>query len=339
MIETLRIEGYRGFERFEMAGLGRINLLVGRNNAGKTSVLEAIRLLATVTGAPAELPAVIWSLARRRDEVVAHHARLRFMFHRGATGPVDDIRISDLSRDARFRIGEGEGDSAFSVSVRSTSNEPKLAPMAMSWELVDRDAMLRPADVSLYDQEGWSIPPVLGPDLLDPEELVLLFGRVVLGPDEDRLTEALRLIDPRIRRLAATSGDFPQLMVKLDGFSERLPLGNLGGGLARFAQLWLTLALAGKGPLLVDEIDSGLHHSVMVEMWRHLWRLAIERDIQVFATTHGWDCVSALGMMSHADKVPADEVTLHRIEPAKGRSVRYSAERILFAAEEGIEVR
>lgn len=339
MIENLTIEGYRGFERFEMEGLGRINLLVGRNNAGKTSVLEAIRLLATAVGASGELPAVMWSLARRRDEVVAHHARLRFMFHRGMTGAVGDIRIADQSRDTRYRITEEAGESAFSVGVGSTSSGLNSGSAAMSWELVDRDALGRPADVSLYDQEGWSVPPLLGPDLLDPDELVLLFGRVVLGPDEDRLTDALRLIDPRIRRLGATSGDFPQLMVKLDGFGERLPLGNLGGGLRRFAQLWLSLALAGKGPLLVDEIDSGLHHSVMIEMWRNLRQLAMERDIQVFATTHSWDCVSALGLMSHDEKVPADDVTLHRIEPAKGRSVRYSAERILLAAEEGIEVR
>ena len=47
MISSLNINGYRGLENFEMTGLGRINLLVGTNNSGKTSVLESIHLLAS----------------------------------------------------------------------------------------------------------------------------------------------------------------------------------------------------------------------------------------------------------------------------------------------------
>ena len=47
MISAIRIQGYRGFEQFEMGNLGRVNLLVGANNSGKTSVLEAIDLLSS----------------------------------------------------------------------------------------------------------------------------------------------------------------------------------------------------------------------------------------------------------------------------------------------------
>jgi len=45
MLQSLKIEGFRGFQNFEMANLGRINLLVGKNNSGKTSILEAIQFL------------------------------------------------------------------------------------------------------------------------------------------------------------------------------------------------------------------------------------------------------------------------------------------------------
>src|ERR1700674_5159854 len=65
MISSIRVEGYRGFERFEMSGLGRVNLLVGTNNSGKTSVLEAIDLL-TSKGDPLS----IWNLLWRRGETI-----------------------------------------------------------------------------------------------------------------------------------------------------------------------------------------------------------------------------------------------------------------------------
>lgn len=45
MLKTVKIENFRGFESFELQNLGRLNLLVGKNNSGKTSILEAIRLL------------------------------------------------------------------------------------------------------------------------------------------------------------------------------------------------------------------------------------------------------------------------------------------------------
>ena len=45
LIRDLTINGYRCFQDFSMDGLTRVNLLVGNNNSGKTSFLEAIYLL------------------------------------------------------------------------------------------------------------------------------------------------------------------------------------------------------------------------------------------------------------------------------------------------------
>ncbi|WP_243147111.1 AAA family ATPase [Scytonema sp. UIC 10036] len=45
MLKTVKIENFRGFQSFELQQLGRVNLLVGQNNSGKTSILEAIQLL------------------------------------------------------------------------------------------------------------------------------------------------------------------------------------------------------------------------------------------------------------------------------------------------------
>jgi hypothetical protein len=65
MIRSLHIDGYRCFDRFEMSDLGRVNLLVGKNNSGKTSVLEAIYLLSS-----GGHPAALWQLMSRRGESV-----------------------------------------------------------------------------------------------------------------------------------------------------------------------------------------------------------------------------------------------------------------------------
>src|SRR5262245_3273908 len=86
-IQNLRIENFRGFIRFEMKKLGRINLLVGENNSGKTTVLEAISIL-MADGNPSN----IWAALDRRREftwvevgksanVTAKFYEVRELFH------------------------------------------------------------------------------------------------------------------------------------------------------------------------------------------------------------------------------------------------------------------
>lgn len=49
MFKNIKIENFRCFKSFELQQLGRVNLLVGENNSGKTSILEAIQLLCSRT--------------------------------------------------------------------------------------------------------------------------------------------------------------------------------------------------------------------------------------------------------------------------------------------------
>lgn len=334
MIERLTIEGYRGFERFEMEGLGRINLLVGRNQAGKTSVLEAVRLLQTVQRERAEFAGVLWSTARRRGGVIADHVRVTDLFHQPAERErCDIVRIRDQDSAIELTVMDDESHLLLRHEQSSRGDGTVTYPLAGG------DSLGRPSDVGFHESRGWAIAPVAGPELSDVASLTRLFGRVVLRPEEGRLVDELRLIDPRIERLGASGDDEPRLMVKLRGFPHPVPLGDLGGGVSRLTQLWLWFAMAGDGPFLVDEIDTGLHHSLMIEMWRQISRLTTEKGIQVFATTHSWDCVSALGEVCILDGLTEADVTMHRIEPRKGKSVRYSPERIAVAAENGIEVR
>ena len=54
----------------------------------------------------------------------------------------------------------------------------------------------------------------------------------------------------------------------MQGISDRIPIGSMGDGIWRLLGLALALALTEGGILLVDEIDTGLHYSVMENMWK-----------------------------------------------------------------------
>jgi len=113
----------------------------------------------------------------------------------------------------------------------------------------------------------------------------------------------------------------------------------MGDGIWRILSLALCLVRSRDGVLLVDEIDTGLHYSVMVKMWRMIYETAKKLNIQVFATSHSRDCYQALSEVCCEDVTTNSNITIQRIERGKGRSVAYTEQEIVIAAEHGTEAR
>ena len=63
-MKSIQIDGYRGIKKLKINELRQINLVVGDNNCGKTSVLEALQLLRT-SGSLAN----VYKVARQRDNL------------------------------------------------------------------------------------------------------------------------------------------------------------------------------------------------------------------------------------------------------------------------------
>ena len=185
---------------------------------------------------------------------------------------------------------------------------------------------------------------------LMPDAVVELFEQVVLTPDEDFVIEALRVIEPSIERIATSGterrvgsfnrvGDRGGLLVRCVGVRDRIPIGSMGDGIWRILGLALTLARTAGGILLIDEIDTGLHYSVMGRMWKLIHETAKKHNIQVFATTHSRDCVESLAAVCRDDISENSEVTIQRVERAATRSVAYTEQEIIAVADRGMEVR
>ena len=62
-IESITLERFRAFRELTICGLGRVNLITGKNSAGKSSVLEGLRILANNAA-----PDVIYDILRHREE-------------------------------------------------------------------------------------------------------------------------------------------------------------------------------------------------------------------------------------------------------------------------------
>ena len=379
MYSSIRIRGFRGLEDFRMEGLGRVNLLVGANNCGKTSILECVQLLSSAT------PSVLSDIAFRRGEWHAlpdreqhptYALELSHLFaDRNMAGEVilaashcapqskarqpacDELRL--CVRNSRNEGATGDHH-PFADSDLKQGAESRLLQARCSAANDDFDVPLT-VDGSMLTCSPLVVSPSHSARFFDGNgmtatDVARLLGDVELTENEELVTCALRTLEPRIERVAAVvcaSGvgavDRPRgpyvregpagIFVKLRDVQERMPIGSTGEGMWRMLGLALMLAKAKDGSLLVDEIGAGLHYAVMENMWRLVCEQAAALSVQVFATTHSRDCYESLAAVVKADAAPTEAVTIQRIEQHRKQAVAISGDAIVVAAERGLEVR
>lgn len=362
MLKSLRIENFRCFETFELQQLGQLNLLVGTNNSGKTSILEAVQLLTSQSN----LESLEEMMINRGEYLVSDE-------HNG--GRELDIRHlfygHEIDVGSKFSIlnnNSGNGEE-ISLSIKSTG-QLNLFENLQDWVLVVESLdpeyreyrnVKKMIEFPLSAEQGLPLnylkrtrreltkigvrTQFITSSSLTPEEMINLFNKVVLTDEEDFVIESLRMIEPKIERIAPGEIKLREPSSRI-GFRVRLsdseipiPIGSLGDGIWRMLGLTLAIVNARNGVLLVDEIDTGLHFSAMSNMWQLIWKTAKRLNVQVFATTHNSDCWTSLAAIANDENPSEEGITIQRIEQDKTSSILFTERQIVIAAERGIEVR
>lgn len=110
---------------------------------------------------------------------------------------------------------------------------------------------------------------------------------------EEVIVNALQVVEPRLRSLRVQiMGGVPLIYGDI-GAKRLIPFPLMGDGMSRLLGIALAMTDAQDGILLIDEIENGIHHSVMPELWKTVADLAERYNAQIFATTHSIECVLA----------------------------------------------
>ena len=171
------------------------------------------------------------------------------------------------------------------------------------------------------------------------EEHAKRYSDLVEARREEELLPPLRALDPRIRRLELLfPANKPMLYVDV-GSDQLVPLTYMGEGLGYVLSWQLAIMTANNGTVLIDEFENGLHYAALVDAWKAVGAAARQSNVQVFATTHSWECVlAAHRAFAESDE---DEFRLHRLERRDGEVVAltYDQEQLDTAIEFNFEVR
>lgn len=381
MLTTIELENYRGFKRYRLGELAQVNLLVGKNNCGKTSVLEAARLIASggdlgvFTGTARQRGEVVVAVGDRERYREEAYPVLSHFFHghelhsgsffsvggREALGKIT-VRVTDLQD--LYEQGQGdsllvddpdllpEGDagtgirSSLAICFEGTSDSAGDGPCA--FQLTEEGAVPSLRNYRAPRRERSEITPArfITPDSLEPRSMSEMWNKIIVEGRESEVIEAMRILAPDLKNIFFLSGDSAYrfggrggVLAAFEGTPRRDPLGSHGDGMRRLLALSLSLIRSESGTLLVDEIDTGLHYSVMGDMWRLVTETARRSRVQVFATTHSSDCVRGLAWLCENHPELATHVSVQKIDCQLEEAVALHAEEIALAVNQGMEVR
>ena len=319
MYSSLSIENFRCFDSLVVGPLARVNLVAGGNNTGKTALLEGLWMLSH-PAAPGEA----LRIAGWRD--LADYGQGEFfadLFPQYQTELTIKLQAENIqSRGFRTLRIRREYHAQQPIFDWSRYPETELDDEAiadfdfsneLSFEYVDETGLHSPTSAWL-DAEPLSsgLRPVLrdsrtskavseSPCVFDhprtrhnARALATRFGRAERERYSPAIEEAVRLLEPRLKRMTTIVDNRGRPALHGDIGSERLfPMAVMGEGTKRLLALALAFLSARDGIILVDEVENGIHHSVLVDVWRNLDWLSRKFNTQVFATTHSYECIKA----------------------------------------------
>lgn len=314
MIRSIHISNFRGHHEVHLTDLKRINVFVGRNGSGKTSLLEGIFIAAggspevairtrqwrgregVFAGTPAHMYEAIW--ADTFKDPVKGKATITIEGDNSETRSVSIERIEPTTA-----VDISGKQSPANLGVKFTYTPPGGQPQVIIPEITNNQLLMGSSN-SAYSVRF--MPARMNAS--EPETAQEFSALRIAGNEKDFVNAFYSEFDFLSDLTVEAPYGSAAIYAKM-GDGRRLPLTMISGGINHLAGLLVRIANNPKSILLVDEIENGIYFDRYGSMWKTIFELAKKNDVQIFASTHNLECLVAL---SDALKDSPDEVRFIR---------------------------
>lgn len=355
--EQLKIENFRGIKSLKIDDLARVNLFVGRNNCGKTSVLEAASLLTGMSD-----PTLILGIENLRGLNLNEGSHLRNFFYRQKYTEgfrlfgkqktesrelnvrpiyenfnIGQIDLASSNRSARARdmietymLRSKAEQSLNGLKFRFTHSAKNSRQYEATMRLVEsEDSPFSFQSDEEYKENTpfWFLGQQYNPNMVD---------RMLNEKHKDMIVGYLQDIESNVQDMRIGLDGVVMIDIGMDNF---LPINHLGDGIVRILNMLSYIYSTRNGILMIDEVENGLHVSSIEYMWEMVLESSKQNNTQIFMTTHSSDVIKGLSL---ALKDKSDSVAgfwLSKFDDDRIKAYRYSPDRLEKALDAGIDIR
>jgi predicted ATPase len=356
MFKSIEIENFRCFEKFKMSNLSHINIITGKNNVGKTSLLEALYLLVGHHNAGLAL-----RINQQRGTVVSKldmQALLKWIFHDGdisqkirfnsellfEEGVVRKVNLAIGVKNPEvttLQLGEAKSENLVSEPDGVDGNFHLVFNCKLDEESSEEsEVWIEGNETKLKEgKQLFSGGVYLHSKLTNAPENVTRFSKLSEYYRKDEVVEVVQMLEPRLRDLDVLHVAGVNVIAADIGLERKIPVGYMGEGFNKLLTIILAILDCSNGYFLIDEIENGFHHSVMEKVWLAIVKVSQRDNVQVFASTHSAECIEAASAVF--PEVSEEDFSVRHIEEMDGyiRPFPYDKKKLEAAMETGVEVR
>jgi len=268
-IKNIEIKNFKCFEDFKAEGFGRVNLIGGKNNVGKTAFMEAVFIASENNFESLLFINSFIFLEELRgllsiDEIHTIENAI-IIFEK-----VNNLKISTNNTLLNLEVRKSELEVKYFVNNRDTYISFEKAKMTLSKEVFNN-----------------FIPSFM----INNDLLITIFDKIKKQRKRDKLNQILNQFDKNILEFDVIENR-PQVF--LESQEKFQDVAELGHGLKRYIAIIGSILINKNGFLFLDELENGVHHTQLDKLWNIILTLAKEQNVQVFATTHSDECIRAL---------------------------------------------
>ncbi len=269
MIDAVSIENFKCFKNTKISGFKQFNLIGGKNNVGKSNLLEAM-----------------FSCTQKNIDFAA-----------STRGQEDSIVVNDS------RYYDNDTSTDINIILFENSNTLNVVTTRLILIFSHKEDIVEGV---LANRISSNL--IISKDLQFPQiyNLSEIFDKAERIGEEAILLKALQVIDADIEK-ARTFSDSNHFFIKKKANKTYLPLFSFGDALQKIMRYAVTFYQLNKEKadykcLFIDEIENGLHYTAQEEFWKMLFDLAIEFNIQIFATSHSLEMIRAFNKVAKNEK-------------------------------------
>jgi AAA15 family ATPase/GTPase len=362
IFDKISIKGFRGIKNLQIDNLSNVNVFVGKNNSSKTSILEAIYVLAGVYN-----PNLLINVTNFRNIILDEANDLRYLFYNldytnkleidGERTADEYVRSMVVTPNIRaMKINQNTlNQSPALQNLLQTVPENVTNELKINFTIKERHKKAFVGTSSVYHAGSTLFNAELAKNFIPDikanfiplkgglsTDMAKILNDIIINKDQNIIIESLKKIDDKISNISL--GNKGMVYLDIMGIKQLIPIDLSGDGMRKIFTILLGIYESSGGVLFIDEIENGLHFSALKTLWNTILKISKQYNVQVFVTTHNYETLKCLKETLESEEninfqKTIRSFTIRKLENLEHKAYCYEFPEFENAIKEGIEIR